>query len=81
MLNSQQKSFVDAAIEKFGTDTVTKKQLLELQQEFGVGKYFGQEFVQRVGRGLYTNYQFLNKTLQLQLLKLKSLKIHKFKAL
>ena len=53
MLNSQQKSFVDAAIEKFGTDIVTKKQLLELQQEFGVGKYFGQDLSTRVGRGLY----------------------------
>ena len=53
MLNSQEKSFVDSAIEKFGTDIVTKKQLLEHQQEFGVGKYFGQDLSTRVGRGLY----------------------------
>ena len=53
MLNSQEKAFVDAAIEKFGTSIITKKQILELQAEFGVGKYFGQKLSTRVARGLY----------------------------
>ncbi len=52
-LSEKQKDFIDTAIEKFGTSIITKKQILELQSEFGVDKYFGQNLSTRVGRGLY----------------------------
>ena len=52
-LSELQKSFVDTAIKKFGSSIITKKQILELQNEFGTSKYFGQNLSTRVGRGLY----------------------------
>tara|TARA_A100001035_G_scaffold229971_1_gene191790 strand:- start:67 stop:1218 length:1152 start_codon:yes stop_codon:yes gene_type:complete len=52
-LSELQKSFIDTAIKKFGSSIITKKQILELQNEFGTSKYFGQNLSTRVGRGLY----------------------------
>jgi len=55
MLNEKQKKFVDLAVKELGTDTVTRKQVQEIETKFNLtgNSWLVNSGDYKVGRGVY----------------------------
>jgi len=55
MLNEKQKKFVDVALKEFGTDTITRKQVKEIETKFNLtgNSWLVNSNDYKVGRGVY----------------------------
>ena len=55
MLNDKQKQFVETAYKEFGTDTITRKQVVEIETKYNLtgNSWLVNNSDYKVGRGLY----------------------------